>query len=480
MENALKTLKATIRHIEAEGDKAAYETPWRGGERGQASIIFLPTTTEEVQEILKVCHTERWPVIPQGGNTGLVFGSTPPPQHAGKPPVIINLQYMKSLLGEVDPVTNTVVVQGGMVLEKFKQLMEERGYLFSIDMGSKGSAQLAGAASTNAGGTNFLRYGGMHEQVVGLKVVLPDGRLLNTISNVQKDNTGFSLTPLFIGAEGTLGIITELKLKLYPLPKQKATALVAVEDVAAAVHFLKVLKATHAEELTAFELMADAAYQLVVSKPGNSDPFAGQLQPGEVPYSHYVLVELSTSKEKTDQYDLEQSLLSEIEKGFEAGTIRNAVVEKPQILWAIRESISEAASHRGVVIPNDISVPIEIIPEFIEKIGHDIEKKWPELKLKPAYFGHLGDGNLHYNLIQFKGTAPQVTDLHKHEIEDYISQRVIEYNGSPVAEHGIGTKNIHAFRSYKDKVAQEIMKQVKQTLDPHNIMNPYVFWGEGS
>jgi FAD/FMN-containing dehydrogenase len=478
MKEALAALQKDISFLGVDEDTSAYETPWRGGERGTSYGVFFPKSTEEVQEIVRTCYHHRWPILPQGGNTGLVFGGTPP-RDAEKPPVIINLRNMKQLLGEIDPINRTVIAHGGMVLETFKELMEEKGYLFSLDMGSKGSAQLAGAASTNAGGTNFLRYGGMREQVAGLRVVLPNGDLLDTMSNVQKDNTGFPLTPMFLGAEGSLGIITELKLKLHPLPKQKETALLAVRDVEAATELLQSLKYNFGEELSAFELMSSEAYNLVVNRPGKGDLFAGHQEPGEEPYSHYVLVEFTSSKAKNEHFDLEQQLMANVEKGFESGLIRNAILDKPHTLWGIRESISESASHTGIVIPNDISVPIVKIPAFLTTVGKEIIEKWPELQLKIGYFGHLGDGNLHYNLLQPKGVTPKITQEQKQQIEDYVSERVIAFGGSPVAEHGIGTKNIHAMQAYKNPVALALMKQIKQTLDPYNIMNPYVFFGMG-
>lgn len=469
MNEALNALKQHIAFVDSEADKAPYETPWRGGKRGQAACVFFPKTTQEVQDIVKVCHTHHQPIIPQGGNTGLVFGSTPP-KHTEKLPIIINLQRMKNLIGEVDPVRHIVTVQGGMVLETFKNLMEEKGYLFSVDMGSKGSTQLAGAASTNAGGTNFLRYGGMREQVVGLKAVLPDGRLLDTISHVPKDNTGFPLTPLFLGAEGTLGIITELQLKLHPLPKQRATALLAIRDAAAGVELLQHFQQNDKEILSAFELISSKAYQLVVDRPGKSDLFTGEN------HSDYVLVEFTSSKTNNGQDDLELRLQACVEKGFEAGLVQNAVLDKPHVLWGIRENISEAASHAGVVIPNDISVPIAKIPLFLMEVGKEIAKKWDGLGLEICYFGHLGDGNLHYNLMQPKAITPAITDEQKQEIEAYIADRVIAFGGSPVAEHGIGRKNIPALLAYKNPVALSVMKQIKQALDPDNIMNPYVFF----
>lgn len=468
MKDAITSLKQIIAYVDSESDKTAYETPWRGGERGKAEIIFFPKSTEEVQDIVTTCFEHAYPVIPQGGNTGLVYGGTPP-AHTDKPPVIINLRNLNKLTDDIDPISQTVTVQGGMILENFKEQIEEQGYLFSVDMASKGSAQLAGAASTNAGGTNFLRYGGMREQVLGLKAVLADGSVLDTISNVQKDNTGFPLTQLFLGAEGTLGIITELKLKLHPLPKQKETALAAVKNMDAALSLLQSFKKL--EELSAFELMSSKAYQLAVNRPGKSDPF-------EEDYNYYLLIELTSSKARTEAFDLEAMLMQQIETAFESGIIQNAIVDKPAIIWGIRESITEAASHEGKVIPNDISVPILKIPEFLAKAEQMITRNWPELSLEITYFGHLGDGNLHYNLLQPKGAANPITEEQKQTIEDAIAELVIATGGSPVAEHGIGRKNIHAFQQYKNPVALELMKHIKQVLDPKNIMNPYGFFGK--
>ena len=477
MKDALEVLKKDIPYEQDESAKKAHETPWRGGKSGQATALFYPRTTEQIQLLVKTCFDHRWPIIPQGGNTGVVYGSTPPAAygkaspHAGKQPVMINLQNMHEA-GVVDPVARTVTAQSGVILQTLREKMAVEGYLFAGGkMGSEGSANVGGATSTNAGGANYVRYGGMREQVLGLQAVLPDGRLLDTISNVEKDNTGFDLTPLLVGAEGTLGIITKVKLRLHALPKQTETTLVTVDSVEQATELLKRLKEAHEGELSAFELMSAPAFNLVADTMAENAPFKGES------YPFYVLVELTSSRIQ-DEWNLKEHLMSSIEKAAESNLVTNAVFDRPHVLWGIRESITEKAGHAGKVIPNDVSLPIASIPEYLAASGEILQKEFSDLGLMRFSFGHLGDGNLHDNFLQREGGGKEVTPELQQSFEQRVSQLVIEHGGSPVAEHGVGRKTLSALEMYKDPVSLDVMYGIKRLLDPYNIMNPGVLFSE--
>jgi FAD/FMN-containing dehydrogenase len=438
-----------------------YLVDWRGRYAGQARCVVKPASTEEVAAVVALCAQERIPMVPQGGNTGLVGGATP---HRDGKEVVINLSRMKRIR-EIDVSNDTLTAEAGCRLAEVQAAAASVDRFFPLSLASEGSCEIGGNLSTNAGGVAVLRYGNMRELTLGLEAVLPDGRIWHGLRGLRKDNTGYDLKHLFIGAEGTLGIITAAVLKLFPLPRNTATAWLAVSDPAAAVELLSRLRETCGERVTSFELVGRAALELVLKHiPNAHDPFAAAS-----PW--YVLAELSDT---LLDFDLAGRLEAILCTQMEAGRVKDAVVaqslKQKQAFWRLRENISEAQRLEGISIKHDIAVPVSRIAEFIDRAGAALACAFPAVRI--VAFGHIGDGNLHYNLSRSEAAANADLIALTPQVNRIVHDIVAEMGGSISAEHGLGQlKRVEILR-YKSAVEIELMRAIKQALDPHGLMNP--------
>jgi len=434
---------------------------WRGQYRGRAAAVVKPATTDEVSRVVALLAAERIAMVPQGGNTSLCGASVP---DASGAQVVVNLSRMNRVRA-VDIDNNTMTVEAGCVLANLQDEAERHDRLFPLSLGAQGSCEIGGNLSTNAGGTGVLRYGNTRDLVLGLEVVLPDGQVWNGLRGLRKDNTGYDLKHLFVGAEGTLGIITAAVLKLFPKPRSNATALVAVQDPAAAVRLLGALRSACGERITGYELMARVCMDLVVEHmPATRDPL-------EKRYDWYVLVELSDSAEGPA---LQQMLERALESGIESGTILDAAVAASEsqraALWKMREDVAEAQKLDGPSVKHDVSVPVSRVPEFIEKASSALLARFPGIRI--VAFGHVGDGNIHYNCGKAKRQDAQAFFAESPEVNRIVYDAVHALNGSISAEHGLGALKRDEIRRYKSPLELDLMRSIKRTLDPHGLMNP--------
>jgi FAD/FMN-containing dehydrogenase len=439
-------------------DVASYVTDWTGVLRGATSAVVRPGTTQEVAAVVRLCAEAGAAVVPQGGNTGLAGGATP---DAGGASVVLALERMRTVRA-VDPVADTVTVESGVVLADLQEAARAAGRLFPLSLGSEGTCTVGGLISTNAGGSSVLRYGMMRDLVLGLEVVLPDGRIWNGLRPLRKDNTGYDIKQLFIGAEGTLGVVTAAVLRLLPDTPRRATALVALASVDEAVALLPLLRTRAAGLLTAWELLNRQALELVLTHlPSSWDPFG-------TPHPWYGLVELAGTSD-----DVEDLLEDALGAAVDAGLIIDAVVAahtaQRASLWALRERISEAQRAAGASIKHDVTLPIAELAPFVAEVGPRLEEVLRGVRL--VTYGHVGDGNLHYNLSAppsqdraLRACAPALTRL----VYDAVAAR----GGSISAEHGLGSLKRTAAASYRSEVENDLLRAVKQALDPLGRMNP--------
>lgn len=432
---------------------------WRGLYRGTATVVAKPTSTAEVAEVLKLCCDAGVPVVPQGGNTGLVGGAVAP-----EGSVILALGRMNKIRA-VDAVAHTMTVEAGCILADIQRVAAEHERLFPLSLASEGTCQIGGNLSTNAGGTAVLRYGNTRDLVLGLEVVLPDGQVLKGLRPLRKDNTGYDLKNLFIGAEGTLGIITAAVLKLYPRSRDVATAFVAVTNPQAAVDLLSMARSRSGDTVTTFELMNRLSVEMVLRHvPGTQDPLAA-ISPW------YVLIELSSPRDGgTLSGVLEEILGNAMERGLvqDAAIAQNST--QGEALWRLREEISEAQKPEGGSIKHDISVAIADVPAFLEEGTAAVSARMPGIRA--VSFGHVGDGNIHFNFSQPIDMDKQAFLDRWAEIAHEVHEIVHRYGGSFSAEHGIGQLKVDDLEYYKSPVELEIMRRVKRALDPKNILNP--------
>ncbi|MBX3677576.1 MAG: FAD-binding oxidoreductase [Rhodocyclaceae bacterium] len=442
-------------------DMDAHLTDWRGRYTGKARCVVKPASTEEVAAVVALCAAERIPMVPQGGNTGLVGGATP--HHDGHE-VVINPSRMKRIRA-IDSDNNTLTAEAGCLLAEVQAAAEQAGRLFPLSLASEGSCEIGGNLSTNAGGVAVLRYGNMRELTLGIEAVLPDGRIWHGLRGLRKDNTGFDLKHLFIGAEGTLGIITAAVLKLFPRPRSSATAWLAVRDPAAAVELLSRLRDACGERVTGFEIVARPALELVLKHiPGARDPLAA-------PSPWYVLAELADT---LADFDLAGMLEAILAVEMEAGRVADAAVAQDlaqqRVLWHLREHISEAQRIEGVSIKHDIAVPVSRIAGFIARADAELQRAFPAVRI--VTFGHIGDGNLHYNLSRPDAEANADFIAQTPQANRIVHDIVAELGGSISAEHGLGQLKRGEILRYKSAVEMDLMRAVKQALDPHGLMNP--------
>lgn len=453
----------------ASNDLVQYVRDWRGRERGVALAVVRPNSTEQVAAVVKACAaTAGVSIVPQGGNTGMVVGSVP---DASGTQVVLSLQRMNQVR-HIDAGNSTITVDAGCVLESVQQACFDKGYLFPLSLGSQGSCTIGGNLATNAGGTQVVRFGNARELCLGLEVVTAQGEVWSGLSGLRKDNTGYDLRDLFIGAEGTLGIITAATMKIAPLPAAKLTAFVAVSSVKSAVKLLGLAHKHLSAGLTGFEMMGKFALSLVNKHfPQQRVPFLDMAD------SHYCVV-----LEHSD-HESEAHAKAQLEKFLEAamgneeggGCILDAVLAEnltqAKQLWHIRECIPLAQAQEGLNIKHDISIPISSIPEFVRVTDEKLAVAFPGIRL--VNYGHLGDGNLHYN-VQAPEGADQAAFLNNDEtgVNAIVFSMVDQFAGSISAEHGVGSLKVDKLPEHKSPVAIDLMRTIKRALDPHNIMNP--------
>jgi FAD/FMN-containing dehydrogenase len=456
-------LKAIVgeRGLVSGGESAPFETDWRGQYHGRAAAVVKPASTDEVARVVTLLAQERIAMVPQGGNTSLCGASVP--DDSGTQ-VVINLSRMNRVRA-VDPDNNTMTVEAGCVLEALQSVADEHGRFFPLSLGAQGSCEIGGNLSTNAGGTAVLRYGNTRELVLGLEVVLPDGRVWNGLRALRKDNTGYDLKHLFVGAEGTLGIITAAVLKLFSKPRSRATAFVAIADPAAAVALLSQLRESCGERITGYELISRVCVDLVLKHiPAARDPL-----PARHPW--YVLVELSDSAPGDAIGGLFEAALGE---AAEAGVVADAMIAASEAqrdaLWQMREDITEAQKLEGASIKHDVSVPVSRVPDLISRAGAALEARFPDIRI--VAFGHVGDGNIHYNCSKSERQEAAAFFAESPEVNHLVYEVVNDLGGSISAEHGLGVLKRDEIRLYKSPLELELMRAIKRTLDPHGLMNP--------
>jgi FAD/FMN-containing dehydrogenase len=438
--------------LTAPEDTKPYFTDWRRQYSGNAECVVRPGNTTEVAAVVALCAREAVAIVPQGGNTGLVGGSVPT---GACREIVLSLSRMNRIRA-LDPLNDTATVEAGCVLAAIQQAAADAGRLFALSLAAEGSCQIGGNLSTNAGGVNVLRYGPAREQVLGLEVVLPDGRVWDGLRGLRKDNTGYDLKQLFLGAEGTLGVITAAVLRLFPRPTASASAWIALDSPKAAVELLGLLRERLGDRICAFELLSRACLDAVLAHaPGTQDPLAAA-------HPWYVLAELADSGAPGLLRERAEAALADC---AERGALRDAALahsgEQSRALWRIRETIPEA---QFTNVKHDISVPVSQIPDFVEQTGRALESAFPLSRI--FCFGHVGDGNLHYNV------GPEMLMPRRAEVSRIVYDMVAALGGSISAEHGLGQLKREEVRRHKAPLELELMRALKRTLDPKGLMNP--------
>ena len=449
-------------HVLSGGGLTAYERDWRGREHGKALCVVRPAHTKEVSAVVKACAAVGVAMVPQGGNTGLVMGSTP--DTSGQE-VVISLQRMNKVR-HIDIANATLTAEAGCILQHLQQTADQSGFLLALSLASEGSCTLGGNLASNAGGTQVLRYGNTRDLCLGLEVVTAQGDVWSGLSGLRKDNTGYDLRHLFIGSEGTLGIITAATMKLFPKPAAQRTAWAAVPSVETALDLLGLAQQQLGAGLTGFEMMSQAALGLVARHfPALKVPFWQ-----EAPYC--VLLELSdTESESHAEQRLEQVLGIALDKNVASEVVIAQSLSQSRELWQVRESISSAQAAEGLNIKHDISLPVSAIPAFVKQTDTALANALPGLRI--VNFGHLGDGNLHYNIQCPEGAdAAHFLKTNEPQVNDMVYDAVMSFGGSVSAEHGIGRLKVESLPHYKDPVALQLMRNIKQALDPQKLMNP--------
>ncbi len=471
MPTLLSDLQAIVgaAHVLTEGDLSAWTQDWRKRISGKALAVVRPASTDEVAQVVKTCadHLTQHPdsglsIVPQGGNTGLVVGSTP--DETGKQ-IVLSLQRMNAVRG-VDAANLTITVEAGCILQTVQERAESEGFLFPLSLAAEGSCTIGGNLGTNAGGTQVLRFGNARDLCLGLEVVTPQGDVWQGLSGLRKDNTGYDLKNLYIGAEGTLGIITAASLKLYPQPKAQLTAWAAVPTMDAAVQLLGMAHQHLGASLTGFEMMGQFALSLVARHFDNL----------RVPlYQSSAFCVLLENADAESEAHARAQLEGLLEAALDAGCVTDAVVTEnltqAQNLWHIRESIPLAQALEGLNIKHDISVPVSAFAAFVASTDEQLKHAIPGVRL--VNFGHLGDGNLHYNVQAPEGQDAAVFLLEQEaRVNRIVFDAVQACGGSISAEHGVGSLKVDHLTHYKSPVALQTMRAIKQALDPLNLMNP--------
>ena len=442
-------------------DVEPWLTDWRGVYKGGAQAVLRPANTQQVADGLRLCNEYRVPVVPRGGNTGLCGGATPDASPAN---VVLSLDRMNRIRS-IDTISNTLVADAGCILGNLRRAAQEEGRLLPLSLAAEDSSQIGGNIATNAGGVNVVRYGMARELVLGIEAVLPNGEIFNGLQTLRKDNTGYDLKQLFIGSEGTLGVITAVALKLLPLNQVRSVVLVAVASPQQALELFRSVYGHCGARLQAYEYFTDECLNLVLTHVDGMHP------PFEQRHAGYVLIELAdTGDEAGLQAMLEQVIGEALENDLCQDAVVSASMAQLQTLWRLREEISEAQRADGPHLKHDISLPIERIPQFIETAESRLRAVAPDCRL--FIFGHFGDGNLHYNVSRPANADKGWAKEWETRVAETVFAEVAEYNGSISAEHGIGQLKRHAFHHHKDPLQLRLMLQVKQIFDPNSIMNP--------
>jgi len=444
-------------------EKAPYLTDWRKRFTGKALAVVLPKTTPEVAQIVQLCAAANVAIVPQGGNTGFCGGATP--DDSGKQ-ILLNLKRMNQIR-ELDVANQTITLEAGCILQSVQEKAAAQDFLFPLSLGAEGSCMIGGNLATNAGGTNVLRYGNTRDLCLGLEVVTAKGEIWNGMRGLRKDNTGYDLRDLFIGSEGTLGIITAAVMKLYPLPIAQWTTLVATEDIAATIALLNLFQKRATSLLTGFEMMTQESLEL------NEKHFPQMANPLKDRPSYTVLIELSDHESEEHVRQLLEAIL---EEAFRANIVTDAVVasnlSQANSFWQMREHITLAQAEEGANLKNDITIPLSSLEHFIQETDRLMRAQYPGVRI--INFGHLGDGNLHYNIAPPLGVDAKSFNLaNEKAIYALVNAQVERCKGSISAEHGIGQLKLDDLRAHKGVVAHDLMKALKTALDPQNTLNPH-------
>ena len=464
--NHLDALRAAVgdAHVLTGADAAPYLTDWRERYSGHALAVVRPGSTEEVASVVRACVAAGIPIVPQGGNTGLCGGATP---DASGQTIVLSLQRLKRIRG-VDLDNDTMEVEAGCVLQAVQDAARAAGRLFPLSLAAEGSCTIGGNLATNAGGTQVLRYGTMRQLALGLEVVTAQGDIWHGLRGLRKDNTGYDLRDLYIGSEGTLGIITAATLKLYPQPLARCTALLALSSIEDAIAMLTLARSGFGASLTGFELMAgNCLKQVVHCFPQQRLPFEGAA--AALPW--YAVLELSDSESELHARERFETVLGQ---AIESGCVKDAVIAgsmaQSKALWHLRESIPLAEKESGKSIKHDVSIPVSRMADFVRDTNHALQRAFPGIR--HVIFGHLGDGNLHYN-VACSGELTEADLLAQQDaIFTLVHDSVHAVGGSISAEHGVGQLKRDALVRYKDPVELALMHSIKHALDPQGIMNP--------
>lgn len=457
----LKSVVGTGGFLVEPADLERFRRDFRLQYAGETPLVVRPRTTAEVAQLLAICNEQRVGVVPHGGNTSYCGGATP--DESGTQ-IVLALERLNRVRA-IDPLDFSITVEAGCRLADVQAAAESTERLFPLSLGSEGSCQIGGNLSTNAGGTAVLRYGMMRDLALGLEVVLADGRILDGLKSLRKDNRGYDLKQLFIGAEGTLGVITAATLKLFPRAAAYATAICAVANPAIAVDLLGVLRSVAAETLTTFELIPRIAVELTTRHiEGVRDPFA-------VAHPWYLLIELRGARADDELGELLESTLAEAaHSGLVADAAFASSDTQREAMWRLRESIPEAQRREGPGLKHDIAVPISALAEFVTRASAWVETHVPDGEL--IAYGHVGDGSLHFNIQQRRGGEAQAFRARADLVHRAIHDLAAASNGSFSAEHGIGREKVAELERYKSAVELELMRALKRTLDPNGILNP--------
>jgi FAD/FMN-containing dehydrogenase len=442
-------------------DVAPYAEDWRRLYQGRTAAVLRPASTEELANVVRLCAESGVPVVPQGGNTSMVGGAVPDENGSQ---LVISLARLNRVRG-IDPIDLTITLEAGVTLKAAQDAAAEANALLPLSISSEGTAQIGGVLATNAGGNNTVRYGNARDLVLGLEVVLPDGAVWNGLRRLRKDNTGYCLRQLFVGSEGTLGIIAAAVLKLAPRPRETVVAFCAVETPESALDLFSRFQAHDPAAISAFELMSGLGTAFVLKHiPDTTLPLAS-------PAPFYVLVELATPRPDAG---LRASLETVLEQAFSDGVVQDAAIAESEAqraaIWRLREEHSEAQKREGASVKNDVSVPVSKVPEFIRRATEACERLIPGIRAVP--FGHMGDGNIHFNLEQPEGADSAWFLAQDHAIMDAVNEVVRALDGSFSAEHGVGKLKPYMMPDWRGGPELQVMRRIKAALDPHGLMNP--------
>ena len=442
-------------------DTDGYCEDWRGLYHGSAMAVIRPADTGAVADAVRLCVQHRVAIVPQGGNTSMVGGASP---HEDGSEIVLSLSRLTRIRA-IDPVDMTLSIEAGVTLKAAQDAAREAGCLLPLSISAEGSAQIGGVLATNAGGNNTVRYGNARELVLGIEAVLPDGSVFAGMRRLRKDNTGYALRHLLVGSEGTLGIITAAVLQLAPQPHSIEVALCGVASPGAALALFTEFRRRDPSAIQAYEFMSGTGMALVTGL------IEGATLPLAEPAPHYVLVELASGRESAGLRELLEEVLAQ---ALEDGSVLDAVVAESgaqrAAIWRLREEHSEAQKRAGASVKNDVSVPVSRVPELIARATAACEALMPGVRIAP--FGHLGDGNIHFNLVQPEGMAREAFLARDHEIMDTVCAVVRDLDGSFSAEHGVGRLKPYMMPDWRGGAELDTMRRIKQALDPHGLFNP--------